>query len=407
MAITKFSDSDYNALFKTVYGEYGDNLYATGAFDPLEGMVKKYFDFEGNDMKMAVKVGFGGGTGFETLPIANRSKNVQPTITRKRAYARMMLDRETIVASRGKKGAFIEATKEETMGKIKNFVRTQVMALYNDGTNIIGQFTGPATGTAAAPVVTALATGSYKFRPFYFEEGDYVQVQGYNSTWEITAVNTSTRAITLALRVGSDDLTIAAGTLAIYLQGGANVAPMGLKGAVEFAAGNFHGVAYQRRWSAYYNDEAGKAIDADVLNHGMITIATRSGETPDLIVFSTTQMEKYLNQLEDMKRYPVGSIQSKSNKMTSAVVSFKGIEYVGPNGDAMIVASRFVEDDRIYYVNTKKIERHHAEKFGWFDDDGTTLLRLENDDAYEARYGGYYENFINPLYHGASYNLDT
>lgn len=405
MAITKYTDADYNALFKIVYGDLIDNLYATGSFDPFDSQIKKIFDFPGNEKRLAIKVGFGGGTGFGTLPIANRSRNVTVTLTRKSAYARMMLDRQTIYASQGNKGAFIEATREETLGKAKNFLRTQVMALFNDGTNILGQFTGAATGSAAAPVVTALNTGTYKFRQFFFEEGDYIQVEGYNSVWEITDVNPTTRALTLALRVGSDDLTGNAGTKSIYLQGGANVAPMGLKGVVEFASGSLYGVPYQRRFSSFYRDESLVGISADVLNRAMININTRSGETPDLIIFSPTQMEKYLNQLEDQKRYPMGTLQSKSNKMTKAVVSFKGIEYVGPNGDAMIVSSRFVEDDRVYYVNTKRCERHHLGKFGWFDDDGTTLMRLENDDAYEGRYGGYYENFFNPLYFGCSYNL--
>ena len=44
-------------------------------------------------------------------------------------------------------------------------------------------------------------------------------------------------------------------------------------------------------------------------------------------------------------------------------------------------------------------------KVGWFDDDGTVFLRLQNDDAYGARYGGYYENFIIPTGHGFLENL--
>jgi hypothetical protein len=70
------------------------------------------------------------------------------------------------------------------------------------------------------------------------------------------------------------------------------------------------------------------------------------------------------------------------------------------DGAIPIVSSRYVRNDQVFLVNTKKMFRDHAEAFGWFDNDGTVLLRMANDDAYEARYGGYYENFINPLYQG-------
>ena len=115
MAITILSDSDYSALFKRTYGMYGDNLYGAGVEDPLESQIPKTFDFGGSDHRMAVKIGFGGGTGFGSLPTANMSRNVEVVLSRKKAYARINLDRETIVASRGKASAFKEATQEETL----------------------------------------------------------------------------------------------------------------------------------------------------------------------------------------------------------------------------------------------------------------------------------------------------
>ena len=41
----------------------------------------------------------------------------------------------------------------------------------------------------------------------------------------------------------------------------------------------------------------------------------------------------------------------------------------------------------------------------WFDDDGTVFLRKSGEDNYEARYGGYLENFIIPTGHGVLKNL--
>ena len=68
----------------------------------------------------------------------------------------------------------------------------------------------------------------------------------------------------------------------------------------------------------------------------------------------------------------------------------------GPIG---VFTDRFCDADRMYFLNDEQIEVHHRHGFGWFDDDGTVFLRTSGD-AYEARYGGYYENYIVPSFQG-------
>ena len=427
MAITTYTDTDYAALFKRTYGEYGDNLYGSGVEDVLESQIEKVFDFGGTDHRFPVKLGFGGGTSFGTLGQANKSKNVEVTLTRKAAYARMNLDRQTIVASRGKQAAFKEATSEETMGKLKSFNRTQACALYNDGTGILGAFNAAASGTATAPVVTISTTTStsalkYQFRQGFFEEGDYVNVVTkdgvlLSSVWEITSVDIANKQLTLSRLSGADDLTsavtiptvsTAVASHVIVLQNSYNAAPMGIKGAAEFASGSLYGVTYTRRWSPYLNALATPSlVSVDLLNKMILQMDQRNGEPPTMLIFSTIQMEKFLNQQEDKKRFPVATMESRGNKLMKAAVSFTGIEYMGPRGAIPIMSSRYVRDDIVYAVNTNKMFRKHAEKFGWFDEDRTVLLRMQDQDAYEARYGGYYENFINPFFVGSITGLST
>ena len=415
MAITTFTDTDYSALFKRTYGEYGDNLYGSGSEDPLESQIPKKFDFNGSEHRFPVKIGFGGGTGFSSLPEANSSKNVDVVLTRKSAYARMNLNRETIIASRGKDGAFKEATQEETVGKLRSFNRTQACALYNDGTGTLGTFSATPGGTAAAPTIVILNTGTYRFRQGFFEEGDYVQVVQSGSSllaskWEITAVAVDTRTITLARVSGSDDLTaIGAGTHEVVLQGAWDASPMGLLGVHNFTSSTLYGVTYARRWSSYRKVlSTAQLLTVDLLNEVVLQMDQRSGEGPNFCVASTVQMQKFLSQLEDKKRYTPVEVSSKPNKLaTKATVSFSGIEFMGPRGSFPIVSSRYVRDDMVFFGNTNKMFRKHAEKFGWFDEDRTVLMRMADQDAYEARYGGYYENFFNPLYVGAIEGLSV
>ncbi len=66
---------------------------------------------------------------------------------------------------------------------------------------------------------------------------------------------------------------------------------------------------------------------------------------------------------------------------------------------------RFCPEDKIFLLNEEHIVRHHRPDFGWFDDDGTVFLRTKDEDYYEARYGGYYENFIDPTFQTVIHNL--
>jgi len=88
-------------------------------------------------------------------------------------------------------------------------------------------------------------------------------------------------------------------------------------------------------------------------------------------------------------------------------MSFRGLALDTTAGEIPFLPSRYVEDDRIYAINTDYIEMKHAEKFGWFEEDGSLLQRLPSDDAYEARYGGYSETWINPFYQAYISGLST
>jgi len=72
-----------------------------------------------------------------------------------------------------------------------------------------------------------------------------------------------------------------------------------------------------------------------------------------------------------------------------------------------VFPERFVEDDRMYFINDNFVTGYHRPGFGWFDDDGTVLLRDASTDSYSARYGGYYENYIVPSFQGVISGLAT
>jgi hypothetical protein len=119
-----------------------------------------------------------------------------------------------------------------------------------------------------------------------------------------------------------------------------------------------------------------------------------------MLMVGYEQYRNILALLEDQK------VHNLPNKNLKGHMGFEGLEWVGAAGKKIgIFIDRFARPDTLYALNDSRIECHHRPGFGWFDDDGTVFLRLQDDDAYGARYGGYYQNFIIPTGHGFLENL--
>lgn len=394
-----FNLTDASALFKQKYGKISDNVYNSA--NVTLGRIKKDYNFVGKEMKYPVPMGFSGGVGSGTLPQANLADYGDLTVTAKKVYAVCEIDRETIKASANNEGAFVEGTKHTVQKTVESWTRNASRIIFNDGTGSLGQFSGNATGTAALPVITITAAS---WKEANFEEGDFVNVNTLGGMWEVITVNPVALTVSLSRIAGSDDLTmIGAGTHTVYMQNSRNNDPLGLKGVCDATSGTLYGIPVARRWQAVQQAAGGAGISTDRMNQLMLEVQRRSGKVPDLIVTSFTQFRKILNLLEDQKQYIV---EPRSTDLKGKI-SFKGVEFMSSAGSVGIFPERFVEDDRLYALNTNYITSYHRPDHGWFDDDGTVFLRSQNADTYGARYGGYYQNVIIPSFQGVITGLST
>lgn len=397
--MAQFNLTTQSALFKTKFGKISENAYNSA--NVMLGTIKKEYNFVGEDMKVAVPTFFAGGVGSGILPTANPASAVKATLNAKRVYATTEIQREALKASSSDEGAFVEAMKWNVQKTVEAFNRNASRILFGDGTGALGQFSGNATGTATAPIITVTAASWVEG---HWEENDYVNVNTLSSVWAVTAVNPSTRAITLSRISGSDDLTaIGAGTHTVYMQNSKDNDPLGLKGVCDATSGTLYGVSVARRWQATQIAAGSAGISADVLNELIISVQFKCGKTPKKIITSYTQYRKILNFLEDHKIYQIDPRASE----LKGKVSFSGIEYMSDAGPIGIFADRMCPADRVYAVNTDFVTSYHRPEFGWFDDDGTVFLRKAGDDAYEARYGGYYQTYIIPSFQGVVTGLAT
>ena len=398
-------------LFKINYYKKSDNMYNSATV--LLGTIKKRYDFTGKQRFVAIPTSFAGGVGSGKLPTSNPADYEGAVITAKKVYATTSVDRESIKASQGNEGAFVEATKESVKKTVEACTRNMSRILFGDGSGVLGQ--GKAgldnvagDGSVATPYVVQMDPDL--FVEANFEENDLVNIvvggSPETTQLEIVAVDVDTQKISL---VGTSTRLAALtgvgpmiATDKIAMQNSYNNDPIGLKKVKDFSiakTGTLYNVPYGRRWSMFVKDAASAGISTDLMNLVMLGVDKKCGKTPNLIVAPYEQYRKMLALMEDHKRYSVPSRYLKGQ------LSFEGVEFMSINGPVGVYVDRFAKKDEVWFLNSDYIEVHHRPGFGWFDDDGTVFLRSSTDDEYEARYGGYYENFITPTFHGVLYGL--
>lgn len=396
--MAQFSLTASSALFKTKFGKLSENAYNSAT--PMLGTIKKDYGFVGEDMKVAVPTFFSGGVGAGSLPTANPASAVKATIQAKKVYAVTEIQREALKASASDEGAFVEAMKWNVQKTVEAYNRNVSRILFGDGTGALGTVSANATGTAAAPVVVITAASWVEG---HWEENDYINFGTDASVFRIDEVIPSTRTLELTRLSGTLDLTAAGSGLIAYIQNSKDAEPLGLKGICDATSGTLYGVNVQRRFQATQIAAGGSGISVDAMNELVSKIMFKCAKAPKLLVTSYAQMRKIKNFLEDQKVYQIDPRASE----LKGKISWSGVEFVANGAKIAIIEDRMCPDDRMYGVNTDFITSYHRPDFGWFDDDGTVFLRVANDDAYGARYGGYYQNYIIPSFQGVITGLAT
>jgi len=422
--MSSFNLVDQTNLFKINYYKKSENMYNSA--NVLQGRIKKRYDFTGKQRFVSTPLSFSGGVGAGVLPVSNAGNYEGAVITAKRCYATCEIEREAMKASANDAGAFVRATAETVKKTVESYMRNGSRILFGDGSGILGRGDGATNvtgnGSIGTPyVVTIGAAGSLGgFKEANWEEKDFVQiVTGMNAGDNLGGAAEGGAAVTNLLEIVAVDIALEqvslVGTSAVlaalagvgpllatsglamqrsYLQ-----EPVGLDGVVNISSGSLYGITVQRRWSSFIQDALGKGVSVDLMNGVMLSVEKRFGKAPNMIMTSYKQFQNILALIEDQKVYNL------PNKHIKGDLSFKGVEFMSTRGPIGIFVDRFCEDDRIYFLHDAFIECHHRPGFGWFDDDGTVFLRKTDEDAYNARSGGYLENFITPTAHGLLKNL--
>ena len=418
MSTWTYSASTESNLMKVKYGKLIEDQFNKS--NPLFGRLKKKTDFVGSQIEIPVVQSIGGGVGQGTLPTASENKIGKATITSKKCYAVVSIDRESMKAAKTDEGAFVRFTafpvKIATESFNRNIERQMTRgAADGNGALVTGQAANgncSGVGTAGDPYLVELDKASTYFpgEIASIEEGDLLNVNSETTNLEVVSVSETIAngysSTTIGL-VGSSarlDVIGDTGTPAafgaadkLYMQGSKDAELTGVQGVLAATSGTISGIAVGRRWQAYQKTAAGAALSTDLMNDVVVNVKRQSGKSPKLIMCHFHQYIKLLNLLEDQKRYNVPSRKGE--------FSFSALSFMSADGEIPVVSSRFIDSDKMYFLNDDHLELHlRPGGFEWFDEDGTVFLR-EAADSYEARYGGYGQSFINPHFQGYLHTL--
>ena len=232
-------------LFKIKY----DRLLEDGIYNndnTILGKLKKNENknFVGSQIELPVNFGFAGGVGSGSIPEANPRVVNKMTLTRKKVYAKGLIEREAIKAASKAPdaGAFVKFTEEPAKATVESFMRNLSRILFGNGDGSLGTVHASTAPTGSNPYVVTLQAASNLAN---FEESDYVNFGSGTSAFEMTLVTendndaSSPATITVNRLSGSD---IPAVSDVVHMQGSKDNDPHGLDEVLDLTSGTHDGI---------------------------------------------------------------------------------------------------------------------------------------------------------------------
>lgn len=389
-----------DSLFKDLYVDIEDHSLLNKKA-PASSILMKNKDVEwvGDSYIAPVQFGAALGLGFrssgENLPTPVAARRGQAVLAAKSVYSTAEYERQAILASRTSKGAFAKATAKGTKDAVDGFDLYMIeRSLFGDGSGKLGEVgtVDSGVGTAASPWVITMATSGTngpKYIRHYFPVGAKLDVYSTAGVLQLTGEVVARSATTISLKALSISGDSApAATDIFYWEGNKDKEFMGLLGIAPTTAGTLYGIdqTANPEYRGVVSNLAGATIAYSDINDIIADMEDELGDSPNIGFVSHRTLARLKSQSESKKEY----IQEKSS---NAKIGFSGLQVESANGPFALVASQMCPANEIFFANKDYLTYVLRQDFGWFDDDGSILMRDPNKDIYGARYGGYGDLF--------------
>jgi hypothetical protein len=367
---------------------------------PLFAMLPKKEDFGGENLKVPVSYADLKGRSA-TFAVAQANKQGSDTarflITTVKDYALFSIQGQTIKQSRGDLNAWLPALEKEAESAARALARSASWAVFrssvghigtvgsNSGANItlasradVQNFEVGMTIQLVNPAGTTSArSGKLKISAIYRDDG----VLGCNAT--------VTSAISAAANA---DLIVPEGDL--------NARISGLDSWIPNTDALAASTLFSQDRSADVARLGGLRFDASGMNileavTGAAARAAENGARPDKLFINFDRWRELCNYLGSQKIYTQGTAYAPSGQ-PKADVSFEGVKIHGPNSVIEVYADRHCQPSTGWLLQMDTWTLHSTGGVPMLlEEDGQSILREATDDAYEGRWGAYYQLYTN------------
>ena len=394
----------FDAALKTLYTDQAvQNMVYKN--NPLYALTPKFEQFLGRNLQIPLIYGNpqGRSHSFARAQVRGNltSSNLKAFfLTRVADYSIATIDNETLLASKGDAGAFLEAATVEINGAINSLTRSAAIAMYKSGYGEIGQIKAGSSVSGSSITLEVVQDVTN------FEVGMELDVFGtltgavkaYGTSGNgliVTGVNRGTGVITFGYAVNDATNgipTIAAGDY-IAVRGdhsGSTLTKMAgleawLPATAPTSGDNFFGVdrsADVTRLAGQRQNSVGQPIE-EALIDGAALVAREGGALSHYLM----GYEKY-SELEKALGSKVQYIDMKVNPE----VAFRGIMINGPKGPIKVVPDQNCPANRVFGL---QLDGWRLNSLGAavrvLDTDGLQMLRQSSSDGVEIRWG-YFSN---------------
>lgn len=376
-----------------------DMTYRT---NPFLALVPKYTKFTGKNMPIPIMYGNPQGrsrtfSNAQARAQQTSSKFKEFTLTRTKDYSLATIDNETLEATKGDAGAFLEAATTEVDGAINSLTRSLAINLFRDSSAQIGQVLAePSTNASTFTILVKNAGDISNFEVgqilviYSAKSGGSVRTSdGSDDEWEVVGVNRSGSSPSVTVSGTYDGSGDIAADDYFFIEGDRGLGVAGLEDwipSTDPTSTAFFGVdrtADVTRLGGHRLNGTGAPLE-EVLTEADAIVANNGGFALNHYFMGHTAYKNLKNSLGSKVQYV--------DLQASPRVSFRGVMVDGVAGPIKCVPDHNMPDNRIFGL---QLEYWKFNSLGpaarVLSPDGLQMLRQASDDGAEVRYG-YYGN---------------
>lgn len=368
--------------------------------NPLLALLPKMEDFKGRNLPVVLIYGNPQGTAATFTNAQNRgavtNSRVQDfVLTRVHHYSIATIDNETLEASKGNAGAFMEAATLEIDGAINSLTRALATGIYRSGWGDLG-IIGSTTTLSSTSLVLADPESVVNFEVgmdlVFAATQASSSLRGSGSSLQVVGVDRSNGILTMSGAINGVS-SVAVGDY-IFVNGNRQnssspvaLMPSGLEAWIPSSAPTstpFFGVDRSvdtSRLGGQRLDGTSKPIEEALIDAASLVAREGGKLTHFFMSYSKySQLEKSLG----------AKVQYIDLKVENTDVGFRGIQINGPRGPIQVIPDQNCPASRIYGLALDTWKLYSLGKaVRVIDTDGLQMLRQAGADGVEVRYGFY------------------